>query len=56
VTPVAGVVHDETIISREAHSYAEAFTHRTCPTGYNFYGDAALRPSKRERTFVFLCQ
>jgi hypothetical protein len=56
VTPVAGVVRDEMIISQEAQSYAEAFAHRTCPKGYNFYGAAALYMRRGERTFVFQCE
>jgi hypothetical protein len=56
VTPVRGVAQDQTIIADEARTYAEAFANRTCPKGYNFYGDSPVGSSRKgEHTYTFRC-
>ena len=55
VTPVRSVAQDQTIIEQEARTYAEAFANRTCPKGYNFYGDSPVGGRKAEHTYVFQC-
>ena len=56
VTPVSGVAQDQTIIEREARTYAETFANRTCPRGYNFYGDSPVGSSRKgEHTYTFQC-
>ena len=56
VTPVRGVAQDQTIITDEARTYAEAFANRTCPKGYNFYGDSPVGSSRKgEHTYTFRC-
>ena len=56
VTPVRGVTQDQTIIADEARTYAEAFTNRTCPKGYNFYGDSPVGSSRKGvHTYTFQC-
>ena len=56
VTPVRGVAQDQTIIADEARTYAEAFANRTCPKGYNFYGDSPVGSSRKgEHTYTFQC-
>ena len=55
VTPVRGVVQDQTIIEQEAWSYAEAFANQTCPRGYTFFGHGPPGGWKAEHTFVFQC-
>ena len=50
------IPQDQTIIEREARTYAETFANRTCPRGYNFYGDSPVGSSKRgEHTYTFQC-
>jgi hypothetical protein len=56
VTPVRGVAQDQTIIADEARTYAENFAGRTCPKGYNFYGDSPVGSSRKgEHTYTFQC-
>jgi hypothetical protein len=56
VTPVSGVVRDPAIIADQSRSYAEAYANRTCPKGYNFYGDGPLGGSRKGvHTYVFQC-
>lgn len=56
VAPVEGVVRDRALVDQEAQTYAETVVKRTCPSGYDFYGHAALMSRKGERTFVFQCR
>ena len=55
VTPVRGVVQDQTIIEQEAWTYAEALANQTCPRGYTFFGHGPPGGWKAEHTFVFQC-
>ncbi len=56
VTPVRGVVQDQSIISNEAKTYAETYANRSCPKGYNFYGDSPVGSSRKgEHTYTFQC-
>ena len=56
VTPVRSVVQDQTIIAGEARTYAETYANRTCPGGYNFYGDSPVGSSRKgEHTYTFQC-
>ena len=53
---LSGVVRDPAIIADQSRSYAEAYANRTCPKGYNFYGDGPLGGSRKGvHTYVFQC-